>query len=73
MGKVQSLPTVESFYVRLEGWQAMLQTAAPVETLEKMILSQLETPRRLLRWAIVRITENEPGQPFWCEGAYLKN
>ncbi|WP_373532116.1 hypothetical protein [Vampirovibrio sp.] len=73
MGAVQSLPTVESFQVRLEGWQAMLQTEAPVETVERLILSQLEAPRRLLRWAIVRIAEEEPGQPFWCEGAYLKN
>jgi hypothetical protein len=73
MGTVQLLPTVESFHVRLEGWQTMLQTAAPVETVENLILSQLETPRRLLRWAIVRIAEDEPGQPFWCEGAYLKN
>lgn len=73
MGAVQALPTVESFNVRLEGWQAMLKTEAPVETVERMILSQLKKPRRLLRWAIVRIAEDEPGQPFWCEGAYLKN
>lgn len=73
MGSVQTLPTVESFNVRLEGWQSTLKTKAPVETVERLILEQLENPRRLLRWAIVRIAEQEPGQPFWCEGAYLKN
>lgn len=73
MGAVQSLPTVESFTVRLEGWQSVLKTDAPVQTAERMILAQLESPRRLLRWAVVRIAEDEPGQPFWCEGAYLKN
>lgn len=73
MGAVQSLPRVESFTVRLEGWQAVLKTEAPVQTAERMILEQLESPRRLLRWAVVRIAEDEPGQPFWCEGAYLKN
>lgn len=73
MTPVQALPTVESFHVRLEGWQAILKTEAPVETVEQLILAQLEKPRRLLRWAIVRIAEQEPDQPFWCEGAYLKN
>ncbi len=73
MGVVQALPTVESFHVQLEGWERILKTEAPVQTVEQLILEKLENPRRLLRWAIVRIAEKEPNQPFWCEGAYLKN
>ncbi|WP_303673276.1 hypothetical protein [Vampirovibrio chlorellavorus] len=65
--------TVESFQIRLEGWSSLLQEAEPLAVLEERLLHQLETPARLLRWAVVRVDLADPMQPFWCEGAYLKN
>jgi hypothetical protein len=39
-----------------------------MEVLETRLLEELDTPIRLLRWAIVRVE----GKHYWCEGAYLK-
>lgn len=44
-----------------------LPEVGSVEFLESQILSRLENPERLLRWAIVRIEANQ----VTCEGAYL--
>ncbi len=65
--------TVESFQIRLEGWPQLLQEDEPLAALEERLMQQLEAPTRLLRWAVVRVDLADPAQPFWCEGAYLKN
>jgi hypothetical protein len=64
---------VESFQIRLEGWPQLLQEDEPLAALEERLMQQLEAPTRLLRWAVVRVDLADPAQPFWCEGAYLKN
>jgi len=69
--------TVNSFSLRLEGFEVVLRADQPIEMIETMILAQLENPVRLLRWAIVRAekkaeAQRETGLFFWCEGAYLK-
>lgn len=65
--------SVESFQIRMEGWGELLQAQEPLRVLEARLMQQLEAPIRLLRWAVVRVNLAEPGQPFWCEGAYLRN
>ena len=70
--------TVNSFSLRLEGFQQVLRAEQPIEQIETLILAQLENPVRLLRWALVKIetateAQQDVGQGFWCEGAYLKS
>lgn len=69
----QELATIESFQIRLEGWAQLLQAHEPLAVLEERLMQHLEAPTRLLRWAVVRVDLADPVQPFWCEGAYLKN
>ncbi len=69
----QELASVESFQIRLEGWAHLLQAQEPLAVLEERLMQHLEAPTRLLRWAVVRVDLADPAQPFWCEGAYLKN
>lgn len=61
--------TVESFTLQLDNFSDVLQAEAPAKWLEAQLLVRLDSPVRLLRWAIVQIEEN---QSFWCEGAYLR-
>jgi len=63
--------TVESFTLSLEGWNELLKVGKPVETIEAELLSRLENPVRLLRWAVVKVEKDTPNSNFWCEGAYL--
>lgn len=60
--------TVESFSLEFEGWSQLLKADDMVTPLEEMLRSRLESPERLLRWAVVRVE----GNCFRCEGAYLK-
>lgn len=66
------MPVVESFNVCLEDWDGAINADHPVETVESALLAQLESPARLLRWAVVRVEEEGSARRFWCEGAYLK-
>ena len=63
--------TVESFALRLEGWDELIKQAQPVERLEAELLSRLENPVRVLRWAVVKVECDTPESRFRCEGAYL--
>jgi len=64
--------TVESFSLRLERFDEALQAKQPIEQIESQVLEKLDSPVRLLRWAIVKVERDEANAPFWCEGAYLK-
>ena len=66
------MPTVESFTVSLENFDAVLQADSPTRYVEAQILNRLANPVRLLRWAIVRVTPADDNRQFHCEGAYLK-
>lgn len=59
---------VEGFSLWLDGFDAILAASTPVAEIETMLLSRLEAPVRLLRWAIVKAE----GSRILCEGAYLK-
>jgi hypothetical protein len=61
--------TVEGFSLWLDGFDTILTAQEPVQEIEARLLSQLNTPTRLLRWAIVKVENNH----ILCEGAYLKN
>jgi hypothetical protein len=68
-------PTVESFSVALDGLEAVLYAPSPSRWLEAQLLSRLDRPIRLLRWAIVHVERTSDGNPtsrFHCEGAYLR-
>jgi hypothetical protein len=66
--KQKNLSTVESFSLCLTEWDHLLTAPSPLSQLESQLLSQLEAPIRLLRWAVVKVENG----CFWCEGAYLK-
>ena len=61
---------MESFSLTCADWQGLLTHPSMVETLEAELLSRLENPVRLLRWAIVSVDLET--QAYRCEGAYLK-
>ena len=70
----QQTQTVNSFSLCLEGFEQVLRAEQPIQRIEAMLLARLEHPVRLLRWAIVKVeTQQQTGQNFWCEGAYLKS
>ncbi len=69
---VKTQQTVESFSIQLESFQDVLVADELVQAIEELLLARLETPERLLRWAIVHVEKDSPKQPFRCEGAYLK-
>jgi hypothetical protein len=60
---------VESFSVRLDDYTDLINVEEPVQAIEERLLQRLESPVRLLRWAIVRVEASA----CWCEGAYLKD
>jgi hypothetical protein len=64
---------VESFSIELTGFPQFLNSKNPPSDLETALLSRLENPVRLLRWAVVKIEADDPTGRFCCEGAYLKN
>jgi len=69
--------TVNSFSIRLEGFEQAFQAEQPIQWVESRLMAQLEHPVRLLRWAIVKVekveTTQTDHQSFWCEGAYLRS
>ena len=70
-----TFPTVESFSLSMEGLDQVLHASSPSRWLEAQLLSRLERPIRLLRWAIVHVERAPDGVPssrFHCEGAYLR-
>lgn len=68
MSTASQTQSVESFSLWLSGFDALLESNAPVQAIEALLLSQLEAPVRLLRWAIVQMD----GTCICCEGAYLR-
>lgn len=65
------LTTVESFSLQLDDFLELQKSGRPVEVLEEKLLSRLESPVRLLRWAIVQVDADR--RKYRCEGAYLKS
>ncbi len=63
--------TVESFRIVLGDFAGLPQEADPVQAVESALLAQLESPVRLLRWAIVQVDPDR--RHYRCEGAYLKS
>jgi hypothetical protein len=61
--------TVESFSRWLEGFGDVLAAENPVAAIEAQLLDRLDSPVRLLRWAIVQVEKDR----FLCEGAYLRH
>ncbi len=60
---------IESFRVRLTGFDALQQAENPLETLEKQLLEAFAEPVSLLRWAVVSVEAESADHGFWCEGA----
>ena len=73
-----AFPTVESFSLSLKGLDQALHAPSPTRWLEAQLLSRLDRPIRLLRWAIVDVERSQsdgsgsPLQHFRCEGSYLR-
>jgi hypothetical protein len=71
-----AFPTVESFSLSLKGLEHALHAPSPTRWLEAQLLSRLDRPIRLLRWAIVDVKQSQKvsasGQRFRCEGSYLR-
>lgn len=69
-------PTVESFSLSLSGLEQVLHAPSPSRLLEAQLLSRLDRPIRLLRWAIVHVeslsSDDGATSRFHCEGAYLR-
>jgi hypothetical protein len=67
--QIQQGTAVEGFSIWLEGFDEIVGIELPVFEIESLLLKQLASPVRLLRWAIVRVEQAR----FLCEGAYLRH